>query len=38
MNRLQIIDAVLPGADDFMVDHLLEAQKDLENMVAGVAQ
>jgi len=36
MNRLQIIDAVLPDADDFMADHLLEAQKDLVNMVAGV--
>jgi hypothetical protein len=34
MNRLQIIDAVLPDADDFMADHLLEAQKDLVNMFA----
>jgi hypothetical protein len=37
MNRLQIIDAVLPDADDFMADHLLEAQKDLINMFAQAA-
>ena len=34
MNRLRIIDVVLPNADDFMVEHLLEAQKDLINMAA----
>jgi hypothetical protein len=37
VNRLQIIDAVLPRADEFMTDHLLEAQKDLVNMLAKVA-
>jgi hypothetical protein len=34
MNRLKIIDAVLPNSDDFMAEHLLEAQKDLANMYA----
>jgi hypothetical protein len=38
VSRLQIIDAVLPSADDFMTDHLLEAQKDLVNMLAKVTQ
>ena len=37
LSRLQIIDAVLPNADDFMADHLLEAQKDLVNMYARLA-
>ena len=37
LSRLQIIDAVLPNADDFMIDHLLEAQKDLVNMYAHFA-
>jgi hypothetical protein len=34
LNRLEIIGAVLPDADDFMAEHLLEAQKDLANMFA----
>lgn len=38
MARLQIIDFVLPNADDFMTEHLLEAQKDLANMLGQVAQ
>ena len=38
VNRLQIIDQVLPYADDFMAAHLLEAQKDLSNMYAQAAQ
>jgi hypothetical protein len=38
MARLQIIDFVLPNADDFMAEHLLEAQKDLVNMLGQVAQ
>lgn len=38
VNRLQIIDQVLPYADDFMTAHLLEAQKDLANMYAQAAQ
>ncbi|HLX72323.1 MAG TPA: hypothetical protein VKV04_22110, partial [Verrucomicrobiae bacterium] len=38
VNRLQIIDQVLPYADPFMTDHLLEAQKDLANMYAQAAQ
>ena len=37
VNRLEIINAVLPNADDFMTSHLLEAQKDLVNMYARVA-
>ena len=37
MSRLQIINSVLPNADDFMADHLLEAQKDLVNMYARFA-
>lgn len=36
VSRLEIIDAVLPDADDFMAEHLLEAQKDLANMFAQV--
>lgn len=38
VNRLEIINAVLPNADDFMTEHLQEAQKDLTNMLAKVAQ
>jgi hypothetical protein len=34
LNRLELIDAVLPNADDFMTQHLLEAQKDLISMLA----
>jgi hypothetical protein len=37
MSRLQIINSVLPNADDFMADHLMEAQKDLVNMYARLA-
>jgi hypothetical protein len=37
MNRLQIIQFVLPNADDFMIEHLLEAQKDLVTMADHVA-
>ena len=33
LNRLELIDAVLPNADDFMSPHLIEAQKDLSNML-----
>jgi hypothetical protein len=36
--RLQMIDFVLPSSDDFMAEHLLEAQKDLANMLGQVAQ
>ena len=32
-NRLAIIDSVLPNVDDFMAPHLLEARKDLVNML-----
>ncbi len=37
LNRLELIDALLPNVDDFMSEHLLEAQKDLSNMLAGAA-
>lgn len=37
VNRLEIIDAILPNTDDFMRAHLLEAQKDLINMFGQVA-
>lgn len=36
LNRIELIDAVLPNADDFMAEHLLEAEKDLVNMLASV--
>lgn len=35
MNRLQIIEDVAPYADEFMLEHLMEAYKDLLNMLAG---
>ena len=38
VSRLQIIDSVLPDADPFMTEHLLEAQKDLTNMLTKVSQ
>jgi hypothetical protein len=38
ISRLEIIDAVLPNTDDFMAEHLLEAQKDLINMFGKVSQ
>ena len=37
-NRLELIDGVLPNADDFMTEHLLEAQKDLINMLASASE
>jgi hypothetical protein len=37
MNRLELIDAALPDADEFMTPHLLEAQKDLIAMLAKAA-
>jgi hypothetical protein len=38
VSRLEIIDAVLLNADDFMTPHLLEAQKDLANMLGQASQ
>ena len=38
VSRLEIIDAVLPNTDDFMAQHLLEAQKDLIDMFGKVSQ
>ena len=38
LSRLEIIDAILPNTDDFMAQHLLEAQKDLMNMFGKVGQ
>ena len=38
ISRLEIIDAVLPDTDDFMAEHLLEAQKDLANMLGQASQ
>lgn len=35
LNRLELIQAVLPDADDFMTEHLLEAEKDLVSMLAS---
>jgi len=37
MNRLALIDAILPDSDPFMSPHLIEAQKDLSNMLAGAS-
>jgi hypothetical protein len=34
LSRLELIDAILPSVDPFMSPHLLEAQKDLSNMLA----
>lgn len=35
LSRIQIIEEVAPYADDFMLEHLGEAYKDLNNMLAG---
>ena len=37
LNRLRLIDAILPNANDFMSEHLLEAQKDLVDMYAAAS-
>jgi hypothetical protein len=36
VSRLELIQTVLPHADDFMASHLLEAQKDLATMYTQV--
>jgi hypothetical protein len=38
VSRLVLIDTVLPDADDFMKEHLFEAQKDLTNMLSKASQ
>ncbi len=35
LNRLAIIEEVAPYADEFMLEHLGEAYKDLNNLLAG---
>ena len=35
VNRIRIIEQLAPYADDFMLEHLGEADKDLRNMLAG---
>ncbi len=35
LNRLVIIEQIAPYADDFMLEHLGEADKDLRNLLAG---
>jgi len=35
VNRIRIIEEIAPYADDFMLEHLWEADKDLRNMLAG---
>ena len=35
LNRLAIIEQLAPQADDFMLEHLGEAYKDLNNLLAG---
>lgn len=37
VNRLRIIKDIAPYADDFMLEHLTEAYKDLREMLAGMA-
>jgi len=37
LSRLELIDAILPNADDFMAEHLIEAQKDLVNMASAAS-
>jgi hypothetical protein len=37
LNRLELIEAVLPNADDFMTEHLTEAQKDLAEMLTAAS-
>jgi hypothetical protein len=34
-NRIRIIEQIAPYADDFMLEHLWEADKDLRSMLAG---
>jgi hypothetical protein len=34
-NRIALLEQILPGADPFMQEHLGEAYKDLNNMLAG---
>lgn len=35
VNRIRIIEQLAPYADEFMLEHLWEADKDLRNMLAG---
>jgi hypothetical protein len=35
VNRIRMIEDIAPYADDFMLEHLGEADKDLRNMLAG---
>ena len=35
LNRLALIEQLAPQADDFMLEHLGEAYKDLNNLLAG---
>ena len=35
LNRLAIIEQLVPQADPFMLEHLGEAYKDLNNLLAG---
>jgi hypothetical protein len=35
VNRIRIIEQIAPDADDFMLEHLGEAYKDLNNMLDG---
>lgn len=35
VNRVRIIEGIAPYADEFMLEHLWEADKDLKNMLAG---
>jgi hypothetical protein len=34
-NRIRLIEEIVPYADDFMLEHLGEAHKDLSNLLAG---
>jgi hypothetical protein len=38
VNRIDIIESILPNSDDFMRPHLLEAEKDLVNMFGQAAR
>jgi hypothetical protein len=35
VNRIKIIEEIAPYADEFMLEHLWEADNDLRNMLAG---
>jgi len=35
VNRIRIIEEIAPDADEFMLEHLGEAYKDLNNLLAG---